>query len=172
MFFRFLFVSFLILTASANAAQKPAGVPVVIDELLFDLNGEGQTNYDFKIFEDVSKTMEKFFAEDVRKSFETSAEFYLFTCLALKEAEQLDIQANPEVVERFLQNYKYPENSKKAELTKKEIEKLFRVAELVAIKGRQLQNRQALVAWLSVLKRKYSLGWKSNDFKSRIGFAI
>jgi hypothetical protein len=157
---------------SVPAAQKPAGVVVVVDELLFDLNGEGETSYDFKIFEDVSKPMERFFAEDVRKSFQTSAEFYLFSCLALKEAEQLDIQANPEVVERFMQSYRYPENSKKAEQTKKEIEKLFRVAELVTIKERQLQNRQALVAWLVVLKRKYSLGWKSNDFKSRIGFAI
>lgn len=172
MFLRLLFVSLLLVVSSAQAAQKPQGTVVMVDELLFDLNGEGQTNYDFKIFEDLLKPMDRFFVESVRKSFETNAEFYLFSCLALREAEQLDIQANPEVVERFMQTYRYPENAKKAENVKKEIEKLFRVAELITIKERQLANRQAIIAWLVVLKRKYSLGWKSNDFKSRIAFGI
>lgn len=172
MFLRLLFVSLLLIATSAQAAQKPQDTVVMVDELLFDLNGAGQTNYDFKIFEDLSKPMERFFAESVRKSFENNAEFYLFSCLALREAEQLDIQANPEVIEHFMQAYRFPDNAKKAENVKKEIEKLFRVAELVTIKERQLSNRQAIIAWLMVLKRKYSLGWKSNDFKSRIAFGI
>ena len=171
MFLRLLFVSLLI-ASSLQAAQKPQGTVVLVDELLFDLNGRGQTSYDFKIFEDLIKPMDRFFAESVRKSFETNAEFYLFSCLALREAEQLDIQADQEVVERFMQTYRFPDNAKKAENVKKEIEKLFRVAELVTIKERQLANRQAIIAWLVVLKRKYSLGWKSNDFKSRIAFGI
>lgn len=172
MLLRLLLLVLFFANVDVYAAQKPLGTIVVVDELLFDLNGEGETNYDFKVFESVVKPMERFFSESVRKSFQSNAEFYLFSCLALREAEQLDIQANPEVVERFLQTYRYPENAKKAEITKKEIEKLFRVAELVTIKERQLQNRQAIVAWLVVLKRKYSLGWKSNDFKSRIAFGI
>lgn len=167
-----MIVSLLFITTSVQAAQKTTQDLVVVDELIFDLNGEAQTNYDFKIFEDLLKPMDRFFAESVRKSFETNAEFYLFSCLALREADQLDIQADPEVVERFLQTYRFPENSKKAANIKKEIEKLFRVAELVTIKERQLANRQAIIAWLVVLKRKYSLGWKSNDFKSRIAFGI
>lgn len=171
MFLRVLFVSLLI-AVSASAAQKPAGTLVVVDELLFDLNGEGQTNYDYKIFEEILKPMERFFSEALRNSFQSNSEFYLFSCLALREAEQLDIQANPEAMEGFLQSYRFPENTKKAEATKKEIEKMFRVAELVTIKERQLQNRQAIIAWLVVLKRKYSLGWKSNDFKSRVAFGI
>lgn len=172
MFLRFLFVSLLFIGLSTPAAQKPAGAVVIVDELLFDLNGQGQTNHDFKIFEDLLKPMDRFFAESVRKSFESNAEFYLFSCLALREAEQLDIKADPEVVERFLQTYHFSDHAKKAEEVKKEIEKLFRVAELVTIKERQLAHRQAIIAWLVVLKRKYSLGWKSNDFKSRIAFGI
>lgn len=172
MFLRSLFVLFFIFSTAALAAQKPVGTVIVVDELLFDLSGEGQTNYDFKIFEEVSRSMDKHFSENVRKSFQNNEEFYLFSVLALREAEQLDIQANPEVVERFLQSYHFSENTKKAEQTKLEIEKLFRVAELTTIKERQLQNRQAISAWLVVLKRKYSLGWKSNDFKSRIALGI
>lgn len=172
MVFRFLLVLAIMLGCSVWAAQRPAASIVLVDELLFDLNGEGRTNYDFKIFEEVFRSMDRFYSESVRKSFQNEAEFYLFTCLALREAEQLDIQANPEVVERFMQSYRYPENLKKADLVKKEIENVFRVAELVTIKERQLQNRQAIASWLTVLKRKYSLGWKSNDFKNRIAFGI
>lgn len=156
----------------AQSAQKPSAAVVVVDELLFDLNGDGQTAYDFKIFEDVAKPMERYFSASVLKEFQGSAEFYLFSCLALHEADQLDIQADPEKVELFLQSYKFPDNAKKAEAIKVEIRKLFRVAELVTIKERQLQSRQAIITWLVVLKRKYSLGWKSNDFKSRIAFGI
>lgn len=155
-----------------QAAQKPTGVVVTVDELLFDMNGNGLTRYDFKIFEEVLKPMEKFFSASVLNSFETNEEIYLFSRLALREADQLDLQANPEVVERYLQNYKFPENSQKAAALKNEIETLFRVAEITTIKERQLQNRQAVIAWLVVLKRKYSLGWKSDDFKSRIRFGI
>lgn len=173
MFVRYLLVSFILISSQfTQAAQKPSAGIVTVDELLFDMNGDGRTNYDFKIFEDVSKSMERFFSATVLKSFEDSAEFYLFSSLALREADQLDIQADPEVVERYMQNYKYPENGKKAEAVKNEIQRMFRVAEIVTIKERQLQNRQAIIAWLVVLKRKYSLGWKSNDFKSRIRFGI
>lgn len=172
MFLRFLLFSVLSFALTAPAAQKPAAEIVVVDELLFDLNGEGKTNYDFKIFEEIIKPLERYFAPSVVKSFQDKAEFYVFSCLALKEAEQLDIQADPEVVERFLQTYRFPENGKKAEVVKSEIEKLFRVAELVTIKERQLSSRQAITAWLVVLKRKYSLGWKANDFKSRTAFGI
>ena len=173
MFLRFTLIAlFLVTTQFAQAAQKPSGAVVTVDELLFDMSGDGQTNYDFKIFEEVSKPIEKFFSQAVFKSFETSEEFYLFSCLALREADQLDIQADPEVVERYLQTYKFPENAKKAAAMKTEIETLFRIAEITTIKERQLQNRPAIIAWLVVLKRKYSLGWKSNDFKSRIRFGI
>ncbi len=173
MFLKTVFLFLVLLSVHfIQAAQKPSGAIVTVDELLFDMSGDGQTNYDFKIFEEVSKPMEKFFSQAVLKSFETSEEFYLFSCLALREAEQLDIQADPEVVERFLQTYKFPENAKKAAAMRNEIETLFRVAEITTIKERQLQNRQAMIAWLVVLKRKYSLGWKSNDFKSRIRFGI
>ena len=168
----FLVLSILVLGQFAQSAQKPSAGVVTVDELVFDMNGEGRTNYDFKIFEEVSKPMERYFSPNVLKSFEDSAEFYLFSSLALREADQLDIQADPEVVERFLQSYKFPDNPKKAEALKNEIKRTFRVAEIVTIKERQLQNRQAIIAWLVVLKRKYSLGWKSNDFKSRIRFGI
>lgn len=173
MFLRLILIlSILVTVQISHSAQKPSAGLVTVDELLFDMSGDGRTNYDFKIFEDVSKSMERYFSPSVLKSFEDSAEFYLFSCLALREADQLDIQADPQVVERYLQNYKFPENAKKAEAMKNEIRRLFRVAEIVTIKERQLQNRQVMVAWLVVLKRKYSLGWKSNDFKSRIRFGI
>lgn len=173
MFARLLLVSIILVTVQFSlAAQKPSAGVVTVDELLFDMNGDGRTNYDFKIFEEVSKSMERYFSSNVLKSFEDNAEFYLFSCLALREADQLDIQADPQVVEHFLQNYKFPDNAKKAEAMKNEIKRLFRVAEIVTIKERQLQNRQAIITWLVVLKRKYSLGWKSNDFKSRIRFGI
>ncbi|AZZ37165.1 hypothetical protein CIK05_10315 [Bdellovibrio sp. qaytius] len=173
MLFRlFLILSILFSFQVSTAAQKPAGVVTTVDELLFDMGGDGRTNFDFKIFEEVSKSMEKYFSSVVVKSFENNEEFYLFSCLALREADQLDIQADPEKVERFLQSYKFPDNSKKAEAMRNELKTLFRVAELVTIKERQLQNRPAIIAWLVVLKRKYSLGWKSNDFKSRIRFGI
>lgn len=173
MLIRLFLVSFILISAQlVQAAQKPSAGIITVDELLFDMNGDGRTNYDFKIFEDVSKSMERFFSPNVLKSFEDSAEFYLFSSLALREADQLDIQADSEIVERYLQNYKYPDNSKKAEAVKNEIQRMFRIAEIVTIKERQLQNRQAIIAWLVVLKRKYSLGWKSNDFKSRIRFGI
>lgn len=173
MLLRLFLVSFVLFTVQVSqSAQKPSAGVVTVDELLFDMNGDGRTNYDFKIFEEVSKSMERFFSPNVLKSFEDSAEFYLFSSLALREADQLDIQADSEIVERYLQNYKYPDNAKKAEAVKNEIQRMFRVAEIVTIKERQLQNRQAIIAWLVVLKRKYSLGWKSNDFKSRIRFGI
>ena len=173
MFIRILLVlSFLFSVQISQAAQKPTASVVTVDELLFDMGGDGRTMYDFKNFEEVSKSMEKFFSSTVLKSFEDSAEFYLLSCLALREADQLDIQADAIVVERFIQNYKFPDNSKKTESLKNEIRALFRVAEIVTIKERQLQNRPAINAWLVVLKRKYSLGWKSNDFKSRIRFGI
>jgi len=172
MFRLFLALFTLVVFQFSQAAQKPSAEVVVVDELLFDMNGDGRTNYDFKIFEDVSKSMERFFSPSVLKSFEDSAEFYLFSSLALREADQLDIQADPEIVERYIQNYRYPDNAKKAEAVKNEIQRMFRVAEIVTIKERQLQNRQAIISWLVVLKRKYSLGWKSNDFKSRIRFGI
>ena len=86
MFLRLLFVSLLLVVSSAQAAQKPVGTVVLVDELLFDLYGQGQTNYDFKIFEDLLKPMDRFFAESVRKSFETNAEFYLFSkkCIGIQ----------------------------------------------------------------------------------------
>lgn len=169
-----ILIALFLLTAVqlTSAAQKPSAGLVTVDELLFDMGGDGRTAYDFKIFEEVSKSMEKLFSPVVLKSFEDSAEFYLFSCLALREADQLDIQADSAVVRAFLENYKFPENAKKAESMKNEIKRLFQVSEIVTIKERQLQSRTAIVAWLVVLKRKYSLGWKSNDFKSRIRFGI
>lgn len=173
MFIRFLFISLFFISAQLSlAAQKPIAGIVTVDELLFDMGGDGRTMYDFKNFEEVSKSMEKFFSPTLLKSFDNNAEFYLFSCLALREVDQLDIQADSTVVERFIQNYKFSENSKKTESLKNEIRALFRVAEIATIKERQLQNRQAIITWLVVLKRKYSLGWKSNDFKSRISFGI
>jgi len=168
----FLVLSILFSFQFTTAAQKPSAGIVTVDELLFDMGGDGRTTYDFKNFEEVSKSMEKFFSPVVLKSLETNEEFYLFSCLALREADQLDIQADAIIVERFIQSYKFSDNAKKAESLKSEIRSLFRVAEIVTIKERQLQNRPAMVAWLVVLKRKYSLGWKSNDFKSRIRFGI
>jgi hypothetical protein len=170
MLIRFL-MAFMI-SVSAYAAQKPAEAIVVVDELLFDLNGEGVTNYDFKIFEEVSRPLERYFSDQIISAFQNKAEFYVFCSLALREADQLDIQADTERVQQFIQNFRESENSKKAEAQRNEIRRLFRVAEIVSIKERQLQNRQAIITWLHVLKRKYTLGWKSNDFKNRIQLGI
>lgn len=173
----FLQVFFVIIVLFLNspvsfAAQKPAEQLVLVDELLFDLNGEGVTRYDLRVFEEVVKEMQGSFSSVIIKSFQNNAEFFVFSSLALREAEQLDIQADKEKVARFLESFRFPEDNKKNEDLRQQIKNLFRVAELVMIKERQLQNRQAVITWLVVLKRKYSLGWKSNDFKNRVGFGI
>lgn len=176
MFLRVLLIVSLFGFEILAAPVKPSGPPkdemVVVDELLFDVNGEGVTRYDYKIFDELAKSVERYFAPAVIKSFNNSAEFYVFCSLALREADELDIKSDPAKVERFIQDYKFSDNPKKAEATKNEIQKIFKVAELITIKERQLQNRQTIIAWLVVLKRKYSLGWKSNDFKNRITFGI
>lgn len=154
------------------AGQTFAEPSVVVNELLFDLNKEAQTEYDFKTYKEVSDSIGNLFPQSFSKLFKNEAEQFVFTRLAYKEAEQLDIQADQNKVDHFIQNYKFNGSVKKNEMIKNEIKSLFRVSAMVAIKERQLQSRQSLSSWLQVLKRKYSLGWKSNDFKSRIDLGI
>lgn len=168
----FLSLFGLLFSSVTAAAQKPKGTIILVDELLFDLNGDGVTSYDYKIFEDVFKSVAPSFSESVGKSFTNTAEFFVFYCLALREAGQLDVNADAETVENFIKSYRFSSDTIKKENEKAVIENLFRVVELTTIKDRQLQSRQAMMAWLAVLKRKYSLNWKSDDFKNRITFGI
>ena len=165
-----------IVWASPIVATTELGSVVVIEELLFDMNGAGKTTYDFKIYKDVFPMVQKIFPAPFFQLFQNEAESFVYTRLAAKEAEQLDVQADKNAEEQFIKDYKFGDNSKKNEAKneamKEEIRTLFQAAAITEIKQHQLDNRQALGAWLQVLKRKYSLVWKSNEFKNRIGFGL
>lgn len=157
--------------ARAQAKSEGPGKNIIVDELLFDMTDESYTQFDFKNFEEVYHVFEKLGADPTTRQFlsyfRNHSEVYVFSKLALKEAQQLEIKADPEQIERLFKDLKSPKDH-----FKKELQNLLDVSELIKVKERQLSQRQAVITWLAVLKRKYSFSWKSNEFKNRVSLGI
>lgn len=162
----------------AQALSKARGQNknTVVDELLFDLTDESFTQFDFKNFEEIYYFFEKSGADQTTRQFlsyfRNQSEVYVFSKLALKEAQQLDIKADPELLDRLLKDFKFPKDLQKKEYLKNEIQNLLDISELIKVKERQFSQRQAVMTWLAVLKRKYSFSWKSNEFKNSVSLGI
>jgi len=140
---------------------------VKIQEMLFDINGAAMTTYDFKLFNEEYAKTKIFLPETFQGLFKTGEDQFLVLKLVQKEAEQLGLDYDSE---QYNQITKVHHKLDARDLD--EIKSQLKTMNLLGLKQKQLQDRQTVLAWLQVLKRKYLLNVKSEDFKAKLSIRI
>ena len=140
---------------------------IKVQEMLFDINGAAVTTYDFKIFNEEYAKTEIFLPETFQSLFKTSEDQFLVLKLVQKEAEQLGLDYD---TEQYSQITKTQHKLDARDL--EEIKSQLKTINLLGLKQKQLQDRQTVLAWLQILKRKYLLNVKSEDFKAKLSIRI
>lgn len=154
----------------AHSAVVPKQQVDVVNEVLFRLDDYVATDYDRDVFNYVYPAVEEYlpksFLDLVKTSVISKNDLFVMSRLVGLEAQQLDVDIDEDKLARV--NTKLKKNSFGAEKNiylKNETLLLLQVVEFSEIKKTQFQEKNALLAWLQVLKRKYALAWKSNEFK-------
>lgn len=174
----FILQSFLVFKLSASEVGSELsrvsqttvtkGLEVVkIQEMLFDINGAAMTTYDFKLFSEEYIKTKIFLPETFQSFLKTSEDQFLVLKLVQKEAEQLGLDYDSDQLSQITKTH-----HKIEERDLEEIKSQLKTMNLLGLKQKQLQDRQTVLAWLQVLKRKYLLNVKSEDFKAKLSIRI
>jgi len=172
-----VFVLFVILRSHAVEQQssdyKSAIEIIKVQEMLFDISGEAMTSYDFKIFKEVFMKTDHILPSIILSYMPSMEDRFLILKLAYKEADQLGLEYDQalfsEVVHKVKNGGMDKENSERLDV---EIKLQLRAMALLTIKEKQFQDKNTMLSWMQVLKRKYLMNVKSEDFKNKLSFRI
>jgi len=142
---------------------------IKVQEMLFDFNGQAVTTFDFKLFVESYQKTKVFLSEDYLNLMKSQEDQFLVLKLVQKEAEQLGLDYDSDQYNQVINSFSKSEFRDRDVI---ELKAQLRTINLLGLKQRQLQDKVTLLGWLQVLKRKYLLNVKSEDFKTRLSIRI
>lgn len=174
----YLFSFFYLLKSTAVQAEMPLPLAqtqntVVVAELLLEIDSLPLTNYDFTRFLEIQKALKE--AQLCKSVFtkyaQTDEESFFISKLSYVESEQLDIEADAVELKKALATLIFKsETPLQSEKKINEIKYQCQAVAFENLKNQQLKNNDQFKNWVSLLKRKYNVAVKSNDFKSKISY--
>ncbi len=149
-------------------SSHPTITKSVID-ILFDLNGEAVTSKDLKDFESIQQIGKKNCYSPFLLKFKNIEGQFLLIKLASQEALELEIEADKSDLSRYIEDLRGHQTlALHSDKLVSVIKSYCQASQLLKIKEKNLQNDEALNAWLNVLKRKFSVSIKSNEFNQSL----
>ncbi len=150
----------LVAVSFEASAQERAPKDVIINEVLFSIGSESYTARDMMIYKAVLNELfqKSRISQFTKKPFDD----FLLSRLSYKEAKAFELTNEKNKLSDAVKN-KLKEFS--PEEISSENEVLSVALSLIEIKEVQLKNQARFDTWFELLKRKYQLKVKSNEFK-------
>lgn len=156
----FSLLSLLFIAQPVLSAEVQASQGVLINEILFTMDGESLTLRDFKLYRTVLR--EVFKKERLGEFVIKESEDFLLSRICYREAKTFETQGVP---------YKLTEQNRKklSDFTDDEVEleseAIAKAIGLIEIKESQLRQKERFFAWFELVKRKNQVRIKSVDMK-------
>lgn len=153
-------LSFLIFVLPVQSAETPSAQEILVNEILFTMDGESLTLRDFKLYQAVLR--EVFKKERLGEFTVKESEDFLLSRVCYREAKTFETQGVP---------FKVTDLNKKklSDFTESEIESesetISKALGLIEIKESQLKQKERFSAWFELVKRKNQVRIKSVDMK-------
>ncbi len=153
---------------TSNALQK-VSIDKILVELLFQIGKESFTSLDQEEFIKLSEVVEKFCSSSKFLKNQNESTLFYLNKLIINEVIALEMEANKEKLSIAIQAVKnHSAFSSNPEKVIPLVKSYCKVSQLLEAKQNFFKSDVEFINWIAVLKRKYTVRYKSAEFQKNI----